>query len=136
MSSLIQPGMVAQLSFPERTGPLYPAKVVSTAHSIDTTTRTLLTELEADNGKGELLPGSFAQVHLPLPRGLESWRLPSDTLLFRADGLHVAAVDINSHVQLNSVRVGRDFGDEIEILSGVERRGPRHHQPARFAADR
>jgi RND family efflux transporter MFP subunit len=119
-ASLIQPGMVAQLSVPERTDQLYPAKVVSTAHAIDTATRTLLTELEADNGKGELLPGAFAQVHLPLPRGLESWRLPSDTLLFRSDGLHVAAVNISGHVQLKAVRVGRDFGDEIEILSGIE----------------
>jgi len=121
-ASLIQPGLVAQLSVAERPDHTYPAKVISTARSIDTATRTLLTELEADNAKGELLPGAYAQVHLPLPPGLESWRLPSDTLLFRADGLHVAAVDINGHVQLRSVRVGRDFGDEIEILSGVEAR--------------
>ena len=46
-------------------------------------------------------------------------RLPSNTLLFRADGLHVATVDANSRVQLNLVRIGRDFGSEIEILSGV-----------------
>jgi hypothetical protein len=56
---------------------------------------------------------------LPLPVGLASWRLPSNTLLFRADGLHVAAVDANNHVQLKAVRIGRDFGSEIEILSGV-----------------
>jgi RND family efflux transporter MFP subunit len=119
-ASLIQPGQVAQLTVPERADHPYPAKVISTAHAIDTATRTLLTELDADNEKGELLPGAFAQVHLPLPPGLESWRLPSDTLLFRADGLHVATVDISGHVQLKEVHVGRDFGDEIEILSGVE----------------
>ncbi len=95
-------------------------KVASTARSIDSNTRTLLTELETDNEKGELLPGAYAQVHLPLPPGLESWRLPSDALLFRADGLHVATVDLNSHVQLKTVRIGRDFGDEIEILNGIE----------------
>jgi hypothetical protein len=79
----------------------------------------LLTELEADNAKGELLSGSFAQVHLAMPAGMSSLRLPSNTLLFRADGLHVATVDGNNQVHLNTVRVGRDFGSEIEILSGV-----------------
>ena len=121
-ASLIQPGLVAQLSVAERPDHTYPAKVISTARSIDTATRTLLTELEADNEPGELLPGAYAQVHLPLPAGRESWRLPSDALLFRADGLHVAAVDMNGHVQLKTVRVGRDFGDEIEVLSGIEAR--------------
>ena len=58
--------------FPERPDRRHPARVVSTAQSIDPTTRTLLTELEADNPKGELLPGSFAQVHLPMPAGMSS----------------------------------------------------------------
>ncbi|MFI4895224.1 MAG: efflux RND transporter periplasmic adaptor subunit [Steroidobacterales bacterium] len=118
-ASLIQPGLIAELNFAEHPDRRFPAKVVSTARAIDVTTRTLLTELEADNSKGELLSGAFAQVHLPLPLGLTSWRLPSNTLLFRADGLHVATVDANNRVQLNTVRIGRDFGSEIEILSGV-----------------
>jgi RND family efflux transporter MFP subunit len=116
---LIHPGLTAELNFPERPDRRYPAQVVSTSRAIDAGTRTLLTELEADNTKGELLSGSFAQVHLPLPVGTAAWRLPSNTLLFRADGLHVATVDANSRVQLNPVRIGRDFGSEIEILSGV-----------------
>ena len=117
--SLIQPGLVAELSFPEHPDRVFSAKVVSTARAIDANTRTLLTELDADNSKSELLAGSFAQVHLPLPVGLTSWRLPSNTLLFRADGLHVATVDAEDRVQLKAVRVGRDFGSEIEIVSGV-----------------
>ena len=92
----------------------------STSRSIDATTRTLLTQLEVDNSKGELLSGSFVQVHLPLPLGLASWRLPSNTLLFRADGLHVATVDANNRVQLNTVTIGRDFGNEIEIVAGLK----------------
>jgi membrane fusion protein, multidrug efflux system len=117
--SLVQPGLVAELSFPERPDRRYSAKLVSTSRAIDVTTRTLLTELEADNAKGELLSGSFAQVHLPLPVGMSSWRLPSNALLFRADGLHVAAVDADGRVQLNAVRLGRDFGSEIEVVSGM-----------------
>jgi RND family efflux transporter MFP subunit len=119
-ANLIQPGLAAGLAFPEDPGKLFPAKVVSTARAIDTGTRTLLTELEADNAKGELLAGSFAQVHLPLPAGVASLRLPSNTLLFRADGLHVATVDAGDRVKLNVVRIGRDFGSEVEVLSGVD----------------
>ena len=118
-SGLIHPGLGAQLSVDEQPGRLFAAKIISTARSIDSNTRTLLTELEADNDKDELLPGAFAQVHLPLPPGLASWRLPSDTLLFRADGLHVATVDAHSHVQLKVVKLGRDFGAQIEILNGI-----------------
>ena len=118
-ADLIQPGMVAELSFPERPDRRFTAKVVSTARAIDGTTRTLLTELEADNSKGELLPGSFVQVHLQLPAGVSRWRLPSNTLLFRADGLHVAAVGADNRVALKEVQIGRDYGSEIEILSGV-----------------
>jgi len=115
----ITPGMAADLTTVERPELRHPAKVVSTAGSIDATTRTLLTELEADNPKGELLPGSYSQVHLPLPTGLKTWRVPSNALLFRGDGLHVATVDAQSQVHLNTVAIGRDYGAEVEILSGV-----------------
>jgi RND family efflux transporter MFP subunit len=118
-ASWITPGMPAQLSLVERPDQRYPAKVLSTARAIDNTTRTLLTEFEADNPKGELLPGAYSEVHLPLPPGLRSWRLPASTLLFRGDGLHVATVDAQNRVVLNTVTLGRDFGTQIEILSGV-----------------
>jgi RND family efflux transporter MFP subunit len=118
-ASLIRPGMVAELVLPEHPDRRFSARVASTARSIDANTRTLLTELDADNADGELLSGSFAEVHLPLPVSITTWRLPSNTLLFRADGLHVAAVDADNRVQLRQVRIGRDYGSELEIVSGV-----------------
>jgi len=111
--------MQASLTTAERPDQLHPAKVVSTAQAIEAATRTLLTQLEVDNSAGDLLPGSYSQVHLPLPAGVESWRVPSSSLLFRGDGLHLATVDANNVVRLNTVTVGRDFGSEIEILSGI-----------------
>ncbi len=118
-AGLIRSGQPAELTVVERPGHRYAAKVVSTAKAIDPSTRTLLTELAADNVNEELLPGAYSQVHLQLPAGLNSWRLPSNTLLFRGDGLHVATVDAHDQVQLNTVSMGRDFGTEIEILAGV-----------------
>jgi multidrug efflux pump subunit AcrA (membrane-fusion protein) len=112
--------MAASLTTVERPEQRHPAKVVSTSQSIDATTRTLLTELDADNPNGELLPGAYSMVHLPLPSGLKTWRVPSNALLFRGDGLHVATVDADNKVHLNTVTIGRDYGAIVEILSGVD----------------
>jgi RND family efflux transporter MFP subunit len=115
-------GLTAELSVVDHPNQRFPAKIVSTSRAIDTTSRTLLTELEADNPKGELLTGSFAEVHLPLPASIERWRLPSNTLIFRgegSEGLQVATVDVQNHVHLHQVSLGRDFGNEVEVLSGV-----------------
>ena len=119
-ASWITPGMAASLSMVERPDERHPATVVSTAQSINTTTRTLLTELDADNPKADLLPGAYSVVHLPLPSGLKTWRVPSNALLFRADGLHLATVDADNKVHLNTVTIGRDYGPIVEILSGVD----------------
>ena len=119
-ASWITPGMAASLSMVERPDERHPATVVSTAQSINTTTRTLLTELDADNPKADLLPGAYSVVHLPLPSGLKTWPVPSNALLFRADGLHLATVDADNKVHLNTVTIGRDYGPIVEILSGVD----------------
>ena len=116
----ITPGMSASLTTTERPEERHAATVVSTARSINAATRTLLTELDADNANGELLPGAYSMVHLPLPAGLKTWRVPSNALLFRGDGLHVATVDADNKVRLNSVTIGRDYGAVVEILSGVD----------------
>jgi RND family efflux transporter MFP subunit len=118
-ASWITAGMPADLTMVERPQERHPAKVVSTAQSINATTRTLLTQLEADNPNGELLPGAYTMVHLPLPAGLKTWRVPSNALLFRGDGLHVATVDGDNKVRLNTVTIGRDYGAVVEILAGV-----------------
>ncbi|HXL96996.1 MAG TPA: efflux RND transporter periplasmic adaptor subunit [Steroidobacteraceae bacterium] len=119
-ASWITPGMSADLTMVERPAERHPARVVSTAQAISATTRTLLTQLDADNPKAELLPGAYAMVHLPLPSGLKTWRLASNALLFRGDGLHVATVDTDNKVHLNTVTIGRDYGAVVEILSGVD----------------
>jgi hypothetical protein len=78
----------------------------------------MLTQIEMDNASGELLPGSYAEVrlHLDAKRGL---RLPINTLIFGADGMRVAVVDAERRIALKSIKVGRDYGTEIEVASGV-----------------
>jgi hypothetical protein len=68
---------------------------------------------------GKLLSGSYAEVHLKLPGLASTHLLPVNTLLFRSEGLQVAVVKDNK-VVLTQVMPGHDFGDQIEILSGLK----------------
>jgi RND family efflux transporter MFP subunit len=114
------PGVAAQLRFTERPGKSYPTQVVRTAQALDPASRTLQVELQVDNSKGELFPGSYAEVHFKLPGNADSLRLPSNALLFRAAGLQVAVVGPDHVLHLKSISSGRDFGKSIEVLAGIE----------------
>jgi RND family efflux transporter MFP subunit len=118
-ASVIRPDTPVQLAFAEHPGRTFEAKMARTAQALDPAARTLLVQLEADNTKGELLPGGLTEVHLKSPPGNPSVRLPASALLFRAEGLRVATVD-GDHAKLHPVTIGRDFGKEVEVLTGVE----------------
>ena len=112
-------GQMAELIIPEMPGRVFPAKVVRTAGAMNADSRTLLTELEVDNANGKILAGSYAQVRFPEAKADPTLTLPSNTLLFRAEGPQVGVVRADGKVELRSVTVGRDFGPTMEILQGV-----------------
>ena len=114
-----RPGVEAQLRFNEHPGVDYPATVVRTAQALDPTLRTLQVELQVDNKKGELFPGAYAEVHFKLPGNTNTVRVPATALVFRSAGLQIATLDQDSHVKLRSVTQGRDFGNAVEILTGI-----------------
>jgi len=97
----------------------FAASVTRTADSIDTTSRTLTVELDVPNPSGELLPGAYANVHFQLPLNVAPLVLPSNTILFQADGPQVGIVNGKNQVELRKVTLGHDFGDTIEIMAGV-----------------
>ena len=111
-------GQTAELSLPELPGRKFPAKVVRTAGSLDAATRTLLTELEVDNSKGEILAGSYAQVSLSDARHEAALALPANTILFRPEGPQVALV-IDGRIGMRHVTLGRDYGSSVEVRDGV-----------------
>jgi multidrug efflux pump subunit AcrA (membrane-fusion protein) len=80
-----------------------------------------MVELLVDNSKGQLLPGAYAEVHFRVPPedAAGAFLLPANVLLFRGDGLHVATVDAHDRVALKAVTIGRDYGAQIEIVSGL-----------------
>jgi RND family efflux transporter MFP subunit len=118
-SRAAQTGLTADLTLKEYPGRRFTGKLVRTSGSIDVGSRTLLTEVDVDNPKNELLPGSYAEVHFKLPSAAATLRLPVDALIFKADGLQVATIDEANRVSLVTVTAGRDFGDTVEILSGI-----------------
>jgi RND family efflux transporter MFP subunit len=115
----VTPGQVAELTLPELPGRVFQAKVVRTSAAMDVNSRTLMTELEVDNAGGELLAGSYAQVRFPEAKVDALLTLPSNTLLFRAEGPQVGLVLADGKVELRNVALGRDFGAIVEIVGGV-----------------
>jgi RND family efflux transporter MFP subunit len=97
----------------------YSGKVVATSEAVSPDSRTMLVQLQVDNSKNEILPGSYATVRLPETVLGKLLILPDNTLIFRGKNLQVGVVDAKGVVQLRDVKVGRDFGIQSEILSGV-----------------
>jgi len=105
---------VASLSNRQLTG-----IVARTSHSIGMNSRTLLTEVDVPNPKGELFPGAYAQVHFHLSLKTVPLVLPGNTILFQTQGPQVGVVNSQNHVELRKVTLGRDFGNRVEILGGI-----------------
>jgi RND family efflux transporter MFP subunit len=115
----VVPGQMAELLLPEAPGQAFPAKVVRTAGAVSADSRTLLVELAVDNPRGEILAGGYAQVRFTEAKPDATLTLPSNTLLFRSEGLQVGVVGSDQKVVLKSITIGRDFGPTVEVLNGV-----------------
>jgi RND family efflux transporter MFP subunit len=115
----VKTGMTADLSLAEFPGRKFQGKLVRTSDDINMTTRTLLIEVDVNNPAGTLLTGSYAEVHLAVPSQASTYLLPVNSLIFRSEGLRVGIVK-DGKVVLTAVTPGHDFGNEIEIVSGLK----------------
>jgi RND family efflux transporter MFP subunit len=118
-SSMLTPGMTAVLKLPQFPDQPFEAKLDTTSNAIDHDSRTVLAEFLMDNPNGKLWPGTYAETHLQLPANPTMLHVPTSALLFRQDGMMVAAVGKDDKVELRSVTLGRDLGTQVEVLSGV-----------------
>ena len=118
-SRAARPGAIASLTLDEFPGRSFHGTLARTSNSIDQASHTLLTEVDVPNPEGQLLPGSYVFVHFKLPQTVRSVVVPSNTLLFRSEGLRVALVR-DGRVQLESVKIGRDYGSTVEVISGLQ----------------
>jgi RND family efflux transporter MFP subunit len=119
MARSIGSDQTAEMTVPELPGRPFTAKVIRTAGVIAADSRTLLVELEVDNSKDEIIAGSYAQVRFTEAKMEAVLTLPANTMLFRAEGPQVGIVQEDGKVELRTVKLGRDFGQSIEVLTGV-----------------
>ncbi len=119
-SSHIRPGLGAYLELTQYPGRKFQGKVVRTAEAIDQTSRSLLTEVDVPNKSGELLPGGYAQVDLQVRTPGERVLVPVNSLLFRSEGLRAVVVGPDDRAHLQPLVIGRDYGNTLEVLSGLK----------------
>ena len=112
-----EPVTLTSDQFPNR---IFHGAIVRDSSAIDAASRTLNVEVDVENPTGQLLPGSYAFVHIRAPGAASGLEIPSTTLLFRAQGLQVGVVR-NGHAALVPISIGRDFGDTVEVASGLRR---------------
>jgi len=118
---LVKTGEQAKLKLDALPGETLTGTIVRNADAIDATSRTLNVEVDVDNPTGRLLPGAYAFVHLRVPPHPGSVTVPSNALLFRAEGLRVGVVR-NGHVELTPISIGQDYGSTVEVISGLSAR--------------
>jgi RND family efflux transporter MFP subunit len=119
-STLIHDGQTADLVVDEFPGRTFPARVRGTTNAVDPATRSLLAVLIVNNPKGELLPGMYAKVRFALPHMVSVMMLPADALVLKTDGPQAAVVGADHKVHFHKLVLGRDFGAELEVNSGLE----------------
>jgi RND family efflux transporter MFP subunit len=106
------------VTFEEYPGETFSGTVKRNSNAIDAASRTLNVEVDVANGEGRIMPGAYGFVHFNIASQATHFTIPANALLFRRDGLQVAVVR-DGKAQLVSVRIGRDYGDKVEIVSGL-----------------
>lgn len=114
----VKVGQKAQVKVPEL-GVVMKGTVVRTSNALENQTRTLLAEVNVVNQERRLLPGMYSQVSIETASPRRMVLVPGDTIVTRAEGIFVAVVDQKNKVAFRKIQVGRDFGTEIEALSGL-----------------
>jgi RND family efflux transporter MFP subunit len=115
----VRPGIEADITVAEAPGQVFKGRVARSAGAIDPASKTLLTEVDVPNPKGELLPGAYAQVVFHLKTTTPPLTIPSNTLIFRTSNTQVAVVE-NNQARLRSITLGRDLGNSLEVVSGLD----------------
>src|SRR5271163_2069860 len=108
----------ANLTLDEFPSETFHGKVTRTSESIDMASKSLAGEIDVDNPTEQLLPGAYVQVHLKLPNRTRSVTIPANALLFRSEGLRVGVVR-NQHAQLIPITIGVDYGNSVQVTSGL-----------------
>ncbi|MFC0401000.1 efflux RND transporter periplasmic adaptor subunit [Paraburkholderia rhizosphaerae] len=119
-SDMLKPGLDATFTVPQYPGRQFHAKLLTTAKAFDPRTRTVVTELVADNPDRLLWPGTYATVTFKVPSDQNVLVVPEQALVFREQGMQIALVGPHDRVHLQNVKLGLNLGQRVQILSGLK----------------
>ena len=117
-AQLVKTGQPVIVTQAELRGQSFKGEVARTSGSIDATTRMMQVEVSLPNHDGALLPGAYVQVSLPLAAA-RTLTVPANALLFRAEGTRIAVVDAQGRIGLRAVTLGRNYGENVEVIDGL-----------------
>ncbi len=117
-AQVVKAGQTVKISQPELAGRTFEGKIARTAASIDASTRTMQVEIGLPNVDNALLPGAYVLVSLPAAAGT-TLTMSTNALILRSSGPQVAVVDQQRRVHIKPVKIGRNYGQTVEVLEGV-----------------
>jgi RND family efflux transporter MFP subunit len=118
-SADLHPGLKATFEMPQYPGQQFEATVVTMSNAMDVNSRSMLVELQADNSEGKFFAGAYCQVHFQLPSNPDLVRVPATALVPANQGMQVALLGADNKVTLKPIKIGRDFGDSVEVVAGL-----------------
>lgn len=114
------PGVAATIRIPESSFAEVSGTITRVSESVDSTSRTMLAEIELENPDHRFQPGIYAQVALSTPQDGVAWTIPANTVSMRVEGPHVAIVNDQNRIEIKPVRLGRDLGNRITVTEGIQ----------------
>lgn len=119
VSLQIENGVQAEVSFPELPGQVFKAEVVRSARALSRDAGVMRTELRLPNPDSRIPAGMVGSARLHLPRAAPAVVLPVSTVIQRAAGTQVATLKADSTLAYRDVTLGRNLGNEVEVLTGI-----------------
>jgi RND family efflux transporter MFP subunit len=115
----LRPGLKATFEMPQYPGQKFDATLVTMSNAMNETSRSMLVQLQADNPEGKLFGGTYCRVDFQIPGDPNMVRLPATALMSVNRGVQVAVLGDSNKVVLKSIKLGRDFGDTVEVTAGL-----------------
>ena len=118
--AFVKKGSLAKFTVPEQPGQVYTATVQSTSQAINSNSGSMLVQLSTENKRGELLPGGYASVSFSIPAQADRLSVPPSALVYTKGTVQVATVNAENRVEMKPVVIARDYGNRLELLSGLQ----------------
>jgi RND family efflux transporter MFP subunit len=115
----LKPGLKATFAMPQYPGQKFDAILQTTSNAVNESSRTMQVGLQADNPDGKFVGGTYSQVEFQIPGNPNLVRIPATALMPVNSGVQVAVLNDGNQVTLKPIQLGRDFGNSVEVMAGL-----------------